>query len=349
MELKKKEARVVARVIDQWEEEQVVDEETADRLRESYEVASFNWRLLAKYAFWGAIACFLIATGALVADDFLLKLLRRVFASNAINTVLLGSCAVGLFYYGHRRVGRYPRKIYSTGAIYALGAIAAAGAVFFFGRVVASGTDDPSFLILLTSVIYGGVAVLLPSATLWVFCLATLGGWFGMVTGYHHGTYVLGMNYPLRFTLFGGVMIAGRVLLERTERLRSFSRYTHIIGLLYFFISLWLLSIFGNYGAMDAWYDAGHLELLHWSLLFAVAAAGAIVYGLKYGDAIARKFGVTFLFINLYTKFFEFFWEPMHKAVVFGVLGFSLWLIGRNAESIWRLTFLRDEPSPSQD
>ena len=40
-----------------------------------------------------------------------------------------------------------------------------------------------------------------------------------------------------------------------------------------------------------------------------------------------RKFGVTFLFINLYTKYFEFFWGVAHKAIFFTILALSFWVV----------------------
>lgn len=48
---------------------------------------------------------------------------------------------------------------------------------------------------------------------------------------------------------------------------RAFERSTLSVGLLYLFISLWILSIFGDYGDMTSWYQARHMELFHWSLL----------------------------------------------------------------------------------
>jgi uncharacterized membrane protein len=58
-------------------------------------------------------------------------------------------------------------------------------------------------------------------------------------------------------------------------------------------------------------------------VLFAFIAIIAIVYGLKHDDATSRGFGITFLFINLYTKYFEFFWNGMHKAIFFILLAAS--------------------------
>lgn len=45
----------------------------------------------------------------------------------------------------------------------------------------------------------------------------------------------------------------------------------------------------------------------------------------------------TFLGINLYTRFFELFWDNLHKTVFFGLQALSFWYIGSNAESIWNL------------
>jgi hypothetical protein len=77
--------------------------------------------------------------------------------------------------------------------------------------------------------------------------------------------------------------------------------------------------------------------LFSWSLLFGAAALTTIFFGLKYDDTISRGFGITFLFINLYTKYFEYFWNSFHKAIFFGLLGISFWYLGSRAEKIWLL------------
>ena len=71
-----------------------------------------------------------------------------------------------------------------------------------------------------------------------------------------------------------------------------------------------------------------------------VSQAMGLLYlsiGLKRDDAMLRGFGLAFLAINLYTRFFEFFWDAMPKTIFFLLLGISLWLLGRHAERIWRL------------
>ncbi|MDR0379759.1 MAG: DUF2157 domain-containing protein, partial [Candidatus Accumulibacter sp.] len=101
-----------------------------------------------------------------------------------------------------------------------------------------------------------------------------------------------------------------------------------------------------NYGDIHSWYQSRQIELLQWGLLFALAAVAAIVHGLKQDDYTSRAFGITFLFINLYTKYFEFFWDAAHKAVFFLIIAASFWLIGSRAEKIWNLEFLKRNQSP---
>jgi len=182
-----------------------------------------------------------------------------------------------------------------------------------------------------------------PSKLVWLFSLISLGSWFGMETGYISGwgSYFLGMNYPLRFVLFGIVLVGASFVLKINSKLSGFQKLTYIMGLLYLFIALWILSIFGNYGDISSWYDVKQIELFHWGLIFGLAAVGAIVYGLKQDDHTSRSFGITFLFINLYTKFFEYFWTELHKAVFFIILAVSFSLIGWKAEKIWNLEFIK--------
>ncbi|RYZ67173.1 MAG: DUF2157 domain-containing protein, partial [Proteobacteria bacterium] len=67
-------------------------------------------------------------------------------------------------------------------------------------------------------------------------------------------------------------------------------------------------------------------------------------HGIKIDDGMTKGFGITFLFINLYTRFFELFWDATHKAVIFALLAMSFWLIGSKAEKIWNFGESKDSP-----
>ena len=121
----------------------------------------------------------------------------------------------------------------------------------------------------------------------------------GYVSGW--GAIFLILNYPLRFVLFGNVLTGASFFLENNAKLSGFYKPTLVMGLLYLFISLWILSIFGNYGDMSSWYDVKQIELFHWGALFALAAIGAIYYGLKFDDYTTKL------------RYHIFIPQPLHK------------------------------------
>jgi len=127
----------------------------------------------------------------------------------------------------------------------------------------------------------------------------------------------------------------------------DFLSLTRAIGLLYLFVALWIMSIFGNYGDAESWQRAKQIELFHWSILFAAASIASIYHGIKHDDGMTRGFGITFIFINLYTRFFEYFWEGTHKAIFFSILAISFWYLGSRAEKIWHLDSIRHLTSSS--
>jgi hypothetical protein len=267
-------------------------------------------------------------------------LLERFFDAPAgAKCVALALLAAGLYWWGVRRLALDPAQVYRNEAILFLGVLATAGAIYQLGRALDTGSGHFSILLLLSFLVYATLGVAVDSNLIWVFALASLGGWMGTETGYMSGwgAYYLGMNFPLRFVLFGGILTACAFALEPHPKAQRFYRSTLTMGLLYLFIALWIMSIFGNYGDMHAWERVKQIELFHWSILFGLVACGAIYHGLKFDNGITKGFGLTFLFINLYTRFFELFWNSIHKAVFFALLGLSFWYLGTKAEKIWKI------------
>lgn len=360
--LGKKHHGIVVQTIERWRHSGVVDEQTAARLRDTITIASFDWQRTARYAFIVSIFCLVIAVGAILADGLLMKLLMRIFNAPAI--VKCGFFAAGsaaIFWYGLLLRKRYPHRLYGNESVFFLGVLSLAASVFFLGVAIDAGTGHYSVLFLIASVLYTLLGLWFPSKLVWVFGLLSLGAWMGTETGYvsGHGMYFLGMNYPLRFVIFGAALtalgIAGQhsfadasanaISSSFKDRLLSMSPQTKVIGLLNLFVALWIMSIFGNYGDISQWQKVRQYELLHWSVFFGIAAIAAVWYGLRQDDGVLRGFGLTFLFINLYTRFFEYFWGSIHKAAFFAVLAVSFWYLGSKAEAIWHIGQRGQQPN----
>ena len=66
----------------------------------------------------------------------------------------------------------------------------------------------------------------------------------------------------LRFVFFGALLTALSFALKKRESFSYFLRTTQIMGLLYLFVAVWIMSIFGNYGDMASWQEVRQYELL---------------------------------------------------------------------------------------
>jgi hypothetical protein len=347
LNLDKQESDFLNKAVSHWEKEHLINTELAETLRKSYEVKGFDWMRLAKYSFWIALFCGAIAVGSLIINDTLLNWLKSLYYTpDIVISIASVIIAAVCFYFGRRWEKKYPEKVFSNEAIIFTGVLFTACCIAFLGKTFDNGSGHFSLLFLLSVFVYGVLAWRMDSRLIWLFALVSLGSWFGTETGYqtHWSYYFLGLNYPLRFVLFSIVLVGSCYILKNQKWFNRFWELTYVVGLLYLFMSLWLLSIFGNYGSIDTWLHIKQISLFYWGIISAVVATLFLFYGLKSRDVIAREFGITFLLIFIYTKYFEYFWDHTNKTLFFAILGLSFWLIGRKAERIWNFRSRSNNP-----
>ena len=340
MNLNKKQARTLFTAIDSWRQSGLLSSSQAEQLRASIKVVRFDWQRLARYSFWFSIICVVIAVAAVLSDTWLMNLLKTLFNAPETAKLIISAIITGLIYaHGLRRRNLRPDRFFGNEAVFFLGVLGTALSIGMLGKVLNVDSEQISGLLLLAAIIYGLLGLWFPSKMIWFFALLSLGSWLGAETGYVSGwgAYYLGMNFPLRFVFFGLLLILASHLFRYWPARRDFTDSTLITGLLYFFIALWIMSIFGNYGDVDQWRTVQQSELLGWSLAFALAALVALLHGIRYDNSITRGFGLTFLFINLYTRYFEYFWNVTHKALFFALLAISFWYLGNHAEKLWNM------------
>ncbi|MGN6179388.1 MAG: DUF2157 domain-containing protein [Mucilaginibacter sp.] len=340
LNLDKQESDFLDKTIAHWEKENLLSSEQAEKLRATYDTKGFDWMRLAKYSFWIALICGAASFAFLIASDAVINLLKKLYYTpDIIISIISGITAAVLYYLGRRRERSSPEKVFSNEAIIFTGVLFTASCIAYLGKAIDNGSGHFSLLFLLSVFVYGILAWRMESQLIWLFALVSLGSWFGTETGYqtHWHDYFLGMNYPLRFVAFGIVLVTACYILRKRQWFRLFDDLTYVVGLLYLFMSLWLLSVFGNYGNIDSWWHIRQISLFYWGIIAAVFAGGFLFYGLRNKDDIAREFGITFLIIFIYTKYFEYFWDHTNKTLFFAMLAASFWLIGRKAEKIWNL------------
>ncbi|MCD9521982.1 hypothetical protein GLP14_03920 [Photobacterium carnosum] len=340
IKVNKRQEQLLNDTIAQWQQQQLIDTQQAQQLRQSYHVISFDWKLLAIYSFWAAIACFILSVILLVADDYLIALISHLIDTPASVLTILSAIIAGLFFYfGVKRRQRYPEKTVSNEAIFFFGVLMTAVASGFLSHTTLALHWRESLFIIIPTVIYLIIGIQLRSVLVWLFALLGVGLWVLTETSYlAHDHYLFwGMNIPLRFTVIG-LLIAGlSSIFKPNSRFYFTKEATQFIGLIYFFTALWMLTIFGNYDSLRAWSNIKQIELWGWSVAMLLITLSAIFYGIKYNDPLVRAFGIIFLLLCLYSRYFEFFWDTLHKALFFAILALSFWIIGGRAEKIWQL------------
>ena len=344
MKVSKNEDQLIRKAIEHWRTEKLVDESTAGRLRQSYEVSDksspLDWKNLSMIAFFFAVACIILATILLLLDEWLMALIDSVLdSSDLVKFLFFAGLSGGLYYLARLRQIKHPDQRYSNEALFMFGAISVAFMMTYLSFVLGISEGYFAILILLASLVYAGLAVWFRSKLTWFLAIGSLAVWFGTETAYRSGweAYFMGMNFPLRYVVFGGLLLALSFALRRSPLTQPYAQLTYVVGLIGLFFSLWLLSVFGNHGSYESWEDASRISFLYWALLLAAGSGVAIYYGIRYHDRLTAEVGLTFLLINIYTRYFEYCWDSLHKVAFFVILALSFWFLGKKAERLWHL------------
>ena len=343
MEVNKKEGKVLCNAIKEWRDKGVISDAEAQKLSESFTIIGFDWRKLAKYSFIIAALCVVGSVFSLLIDELFFHLITLITATEVGATIFFTVLAIIMYVWAWGRKSNYPDHTFSNETILFIAAFFVAIAIGYLGAALDSGSGHVSLLFLIALFVYIPIAIILKSNPTWLLALASGSIWYGTELGYcsDYSEYVLGMSYPFLYLLFSFFLLGIAIFSVNIPKIKPFQKLTISVGLLHFFVSMWLLSIMGNsYGLFDN--NIIFIKLI-WSIFLGAASFGAIFYSLKTDDHLLRIFGFTFFLLNLYTKLFEYLWENIHQTLFFGIMAISFWLVGKYAEDIWTGKFLGDD------
>lgn len=337
MEADKEQITLLQKAIDDWEQRGALSAEQATTLRNDLHLKKAARQPIAQYFFIVALSCILLAFASLFIDDKLLERFRHYFSlPNLVIALIAAIVGTAWLWYVHKKNQRFSTIVYEV--YMTLGGLAMITALTYICKEIGFGKAYSTFL-LLACCLMGFLGIRLRSLALWLAALAALMGWYATATtAYGTGNVFWGMNYPVRFTIFGALLLGWSLLQKRLNILPFSQRATYFIALLIFFTGLWGVSVFGNYADLDAWQQVRQTQVIGYAILLGIASVIALVLGIRYKDELARDMGILFLLINLYTRYFEFFWDTMNKGLFFLVLGVSFWFVGRYIEKRHRRT-----------
>ncbi len=326
METDKNGKRLIEQAIDEWTERGKLNAQQAAELRSTIKVKA-RGQHIAQYFFFIALFCTLMAFGVLFLNEKLLERIKAYFLLSDLTISLITAVlsALWLWYIGGMR------QHISTAAFevdMALGAMAVLTSLLYCCKALHLDKTYTAFLSITVCVMIA-LATVMRSRALWILSLIIAIGWFGSWTTWleQKGLF-LGMNYPVRYTVFG-FFILGIYFLHRRIPLFAFAeRFTYIGALTLIFCGFWGMSIFGNFASLAEWQQVPQSHVLVYAIAFGLASAVSFYLGVKYDDDLARDFAILFLIINLYTRYFEYFWDTMNKGIFFLILAITFGLVG---------------------
>ncbi|MBA3829200.1 MAG: hypothetical protein H0X33_09715 [Taibaiella sp.] len=327
MQADKNEWKVIRHALDEWEREGRLTSRQATDLRKSVTFRRADSQQLAQYLFIIALSCILLAFGAIFINDKLLEKLKSYFSlSNMVITGITALISVVWFWYIRRRRIHLHTIAYEIYMV--LGGLAALTALLYVCKVAGFTTYTYFFSGAALVLLLLGTAF--RSRALWIGSMLAFVTWYGDYTTLHSVQYLwLGMNYPVRFTVLGLLLLAFAALQLRIGFMNYTRSITYAFSMIVFFTALWGVSIFGNFNYLDEWQKVRQTHVLSYAILFGLAAGLSLFMGIRYKDETARDFGLLFLLINLYTRYFEYFWDTMNKGIFFLVLAVTFWFLGR--------------------
>lgn len=338
MELDKKDAAVVNNAIASWEKNGKITPELAHELRSDITVRNSNVDAIAIYALISAISCGLLAFGSLVIDEKWIELLRKKWGfSESIVGIGFSLLALVFIVLAKRRKQKYPTTSASSETYNIAIALTIGIAITYWTRTFSNFDGNYAMPLLIAAISYGVVAVFLESKILWLVMILSLAGWWGAQTYlWSGGNYrFAGMNYPLRMTVFGLTIWASTWLIRKVNQLKIFDETTYTTGLILFLIAAWTLSIFGNYDDYQAWNLIKQSHFWYWSLGFTLVLAGMIAFSFQTDNDTLRDTALLFFLLNIYTRYFEYFWDRTNKGIFFALMALSFWFVAKKAEQ-WR-------------
>lgn len=341
MEVSKKHSKQLLSAIEQWQMKSMLTDDKAEQLRETITEKKFDWKLVARYSFWTALASAFISLASLIADDYIIELAERLMhTSDYMFSIFFFVFSIACYFWAWRIQCRKREKHLSVEFISLGASLLLGGALVYLLKSFDEVGDFPAWVFLLCAILWGIMANFFLSDSTWLLSLISLYLWFGLGTfNLTSETWTfLGMNYVLRFVIFSMVLFYIGYFVRFWIKFKFYT-LTRYFTLSAFFAAFWLLTIFGNYSSFEVWQEVRQQNLFYWGIIFGLVSIAFIVYGVKRDDDFARAYGISFLLLNIYTRYFELFWEESHKAIFFAILAVSFWLIGRKAERLYNLDF----------
>lgn len=337
MDLNKKEKALLDKYIQMWRADGIIDELQSNKMLASINERTTNLKTLTTFAFIIAGCSAILAVISIIFEAKFITWLQEQFDFAEITIgCLFGSLSVFLAFISKKYHHKF--STFSRESINIATAITLAIGMTYIGR--SQNWNETYFPALcgIAALIYFIYAYWLNSKILWAIALLTTTGWYTTQLFVAGGeTYsFLGLNFAVTSTIWGIIVWTSATLF--TKRFAQFRHTQNLIGILLTLFAAWTLSIFGNYNSYEAWEVIRQGKLWYWALFYSIILIALTFYGVKRDKDYIRDIAMSFFILNIYTRYFEYFWDKTHKGIFFAILAISFYFVGRQFDKIRKRT-----------
>jgi len=314
-----KQDKIILKELEEWYKQDMIEESLFNRLSSMYQGDEWDFTTIIKWA---------LVIGAIMIGVGLISFFALLFNSTLLGILTLSALCLLLYYFGFKlRERNFKYYFPKTGnALISISTLLLGADIFAINKFLFNEVIHWTILIALISTIYLFIAYFKENTLVLIFSLLGFAAWIGAETGYLSGwgAYYLGLNYPMRFALISPFIILigyfhKKIDLSITE---SFAKTYYSFGLLFLNLSLWILSIYGYQENITIWsFSSNNIELLLFSVLWLLVNVVIFIIGVRFKDRMFVGYSITFIILNLYTRYFEYFWDKMYKSLFFIILG----------------------------
>ncbi len=223
----------------------------------------------------------------------------------------------------------------TSSAIITLSSIFLSADIFTISYIITHNKNNFILLSLISIIIFFLIAYIKRNYAVLSISIIGLITWYGF-EGFDISGIDLTLNNYIRF-ITTSILIFLIGITDINKKLGSkyynFSIIYYTVGILYLNIILGIMSVFGN-NTYPIIFEYRSMELLIYSVLFLLSNIITLIIGCKLKISPIVKYSIFFIIINMYIRYFEYFYLKMNTWIFFIILGISTILIGIIIERI---------------
>ena len=319
--------RFILKELKKWNKDNIITDEQFETLSKKYKDDYINWQPI--------IRAIMITGIVMVSFGFISFISFYIFSLYFIAFLFFTLFILGFIIDEVlKRKEIYLPK--TSSAITALSSIFLSADIFTISYIITNNKDNFILLSLISIILFFIIAYIKRNYVVLSIAIISIITWYG-IEGFDISGIDLRLNNYIRF-IISSIFIFLVGITDINKKLGNkyfkFSVIYYTIGLLYLNTILAFMSVFGNYDYAIILKEYGNPYILIYSSLFLLSNIITLIMGYKLKISSIVKYSIFLIILNLYIRYFEYFYFRMNTWIFFIILGSSTIIIGIIIERI---------------